>query len=277
MRGIVISPIKILGKTAFSAGGQLESNLRNYILYWDKIDIPQNNLIAFGNSPEVDFLKSAGVVQQTRVEIAMSGEMNRLYMLGQLKVFEENNRIEKGKWSLGQENISLVLPEEFTTRTRSIELDLYNRLPIPTTLVSFHDILHYKFKRKDELTAFRALMDEFYLTIINSADSERSVEVASNRVIVAMSEIERTMNESKISKFKKGIKVSLDIPGAIKAAGIGGLVTGALTSDVVYGAFIGGASKLFNIDISETMQPRKIPDNLKDYAYLYYANKGYQI
>lgn len=277
MRGIVVSNVNITGANSLSAGGLIEGRLRNYILYWDKIDIPQNNLIAFGDSPEVEFLKSTGVVQQSRVNISMSGEMTKLYMLGQLKVFEENNRNQKGCWSLGQENISMVLPEEFTTRGRTLELDLYERLPVPTGLVSFHDILQYKSLRHDELLAFRGLMDEFYLTVINSADSERAIEIISNKVLKAISEIEKTMGESKISKIRKGIKISLDIPGAIKGAGIGSLATGVLTSDTILGAFVGGASSLFNIEHSIALQPNSIPDNLKDYAYLYYANKNFTV
>lgn len=277
MRGIVISPLEITGPNSLTFNPNMGMKLRNYILYWDRIDIPINNIIGFDTDIETDFLKSAGVVQQSLVRTNGSGEVTKLYVDAQLKAFDYNNSRDVGCWSLGQENLSLVLPEEISMKARGLEVNLYDRLPIPTKLASFEDILQFKWKRYDELLAFRELMDEFYLEILNTSDSHRALEVKVNKVKKSIREIEQTMNESRISKMRKGVKVSIDIPSALKGAGLGTLFTNVVDVDSALAAFIGGASNLFNLEMQDILKPNSIPENLKDYAYLYYAKQGYTI
>lgn len=277
MRGIVISPFNILGQNSIRLNDILAMRVRNYILYCDAIDIPVNNIVGYGLDKELEYLITTGVVRQTRVTISGSGEVTKLYMQGQMQVFEFNNNVDKGLWSLGQDNLDMVFPEEMTIKLRSLEVDLNNRLPIPSRLSSFDDILRYKIKRNDELLAFRALMDEFYLEILDSSDSERALQVKINKVLKSITEIEKTMSESSIIKFCKGMKVSLDIPAALKGAGLGTLFTNVVDMDSAIGAFVGGTSNLFNVEINDVFKPKKIPENLSDYAYLYYATQGYRL
>lgn len=178
MRGIVISPIKIIGRNSMLIDGGINpEKLKQYLLYWDKIDFPQSNIIGFGNSPEIEYLKEIGVLKQSRIGIDSSGEMTELYVKSQLKALELNNEKERGCWTLGQENIELVLPKSESIVKKGVEIDLYKSLPIPAEEVSLEDILIFKDERKDELLNFRELMDNLYIEFLKSADSERSLNV----------------------------------------------------------------------------------------------------
>jgi hypothetical protein len=274
MRGIVISPVQITGKNSIRVGGMDQIKLRQYLLYWDKIDFPQNNIIGFGDSPEIEFLKSAGILKQTRVQIQLSGEVTELYLKGQLMALKLNNELEKGCWSLGQDNIDLVLPKNDSVLERCIEVNLYNSLPIPSPEVSFEDILTFKETRKDELLEFRGLMDNFYLELIKSGDSERAMTKNIEKIQRQIIAIDKVMNDSKINKFRGSLKVRFDITEAIKNTFIGAIGAGSLFNfPVTAGAALGLASSFIKVNSEISLKPKGIPPELKDYAYLYYANK----
>lgn len=273
MRGIVISPVKIIGKTSMEVNGGIDpGKLRQYLLYWDKIDFPQNNLIGFGESPEVQYLKEVGVLKQTSVQILLSGETTELYLKGQLKALELNNEKEKGRWTLGQEGIDLVLPKSDSVMEKGIEVDLYNSLPIPTAEVSLEDILFFKEKRKDELLEFRSLMDNFYLELLKSGDSERAMVAYIEEIQRKIVELDKVMNESKIKRLKESVKIKFDLKEAVRNTFIGGF-GGTSLGFPTTGATLGFASSVINISSEISIKPKVIPSELKDYAYLYYSTK----
>lgn len=272
MRGIIISPVKIIGQNSLQVSGEINPiTLRQYLLYWDKIDLPINNIIGFGDSPEIKFLKNEGVMQQTNIKILEGGEVADLHLKAQLQALEINNQKDKGRWTLGQENIDLVLPKNNFIKSDGIEIDLYRSLPIPTTETSLEDILKFKDKRKDELLEFRYLMDTFYLEIIKSGDSERAMIASVDRIQKKISDIDRVMNESMFSRIKGNLKVNIDLKEVTKNTLIG--ITGGLHFDYpTSGALLGFAASFINIKAELMLKPKKLPIELQDYAYLYYAN-----
>ena len=272
MRGIIISPVKIIGQNSLQVSGEINPiTLRQYLLYWDKIDLPINNIIGFGDSPEIKFLKNEGVMQQTNIKILEGGEVADLHLKAQLQALEINNQKDKGRWTLGQENIDLVLPKNNFIKSDGIEIDLYRSLPIPTTETSLEDILKFKDKRKDELLEFRYLMDTFYLEIIKSGDSESAMIASVDRIQKKISDIDRVMNESMFSRIKGNLKVNIDLKEVTKNTLIG--ITGGLHFDYpTSGALLGFAASFINIKAELMLKPKKLPIELQDYAYLYYAN-----
>jgi Family of unknown function (DUF6236) len=273
MRGIVISPVKITGKNSMSVNGSIDPlKLRQYLLYWDKIDFPQSNVIRFGETPEIKYLKDAGILKQTNVGIHLNGELTELYLKSQLKALEINNKNKKGSWTLGQENIELVLPKGDSVVDRGVEVELYNSLPVPSEEVSLEDILNFKEKRKDELLYFRSLMDNMYLELLDSADSERAINVYIQRLQKGIMELDQVMKESKLSKFKGSVKIQFDLKEALINTFIGA-TGGTAIGFPDAGAALGFASSFINITSEMSLKPKEIPSELKDYAYLYYSSK----
>lgn len=276
MRGIIVSPeYHRSGENGifFKRTDIDERKLRQYVLYWDKLDFPDNNIISIGGSPEIEYLESEGVLQRTTYTLnSFNSDIVSLFSRLQLETFRINNETENGNWSLAQPNSELFLPKDQSVITRNLEVQLYQSIPIPTSEVSLGDILTFKENRKDELLEFRGLMDDFYFELINSGDSERALISYVERVQRKIIEIDRVMNESKMSTFKGSVKIQFDLKKALKNTLIGG-IGGSQFGFPTLGSTLGFASSFINITSEMSLKPKVIPNELKDYAYLYYADK----
>lgn len=280
MRGIVVSPVKITGKNSMKVNGKIfPVDIRRYLLYWDRIDFPQNNIIGFGETPEISFLKDIGILKQSNIRVLDSGEMTKLYLKTQIEALKLNNEKEKGCWSLGQTNTHLVLPKNDTIKKRIVEINLHQALPIPSDKVSLDDILFFKERRKDELLSFRGMMDELYLEVSDSSDPERAEIKNIDKLRKSLVDLHKVMDESFTHRLLGGLKVEVDVPNlfdvAVKTAR--GAGAGALFHfPVEYGAILGLASSFIKVSSEVSLRPKAIPDNLRDFAYLYYAEKELQ-
>lgn len=276
MRGVVITPeIEVFGKN----GMQIKNSdihplkLREYLIYWDKIDFPISNIISFGGSPEIDYLQELGVLKRSRINMQESGEIVDLFLKSQLQAFLNNNKDQKGSWSLVQPNFKLALPIELSKQTRALEVDLYNSLPIPEADVPLDDILEFKDRRKNELLEFRYIMDGLYEEILTSQDTERAMEKNIQLLQRKLININRVMTDSKIKRVNGSMKVNINISDAIKEGFVWGAAGTVFNFPVEWGAILGVASSFIKVNLELTRQPRNLPVELKDYAYLYYTQK----
>jgi hypothetical protein len=276
MRGLIISPEYVADKGSF----QLKSsqinpiNLRQYLLYWDRLDFPDNNIISIGGSPEIEYLQEVGILQRSRVTAAGRWEVGEAFLWCQMEAFKENNHKEPGSWSLAQPNNKLVLDKASSVQTRNLEVELYQSLPIPSEEVSLEDILLFKENRKDELLEFRFLMDNIYSEIIESGDPDRtklkSIEQLQRKIV----ELNMVMNEGKMKSLLGNLKIEVDVSKMVEKTAIGiGLGT-IFNFPVGLSGVIGLASSFIQVKSELSLKPKEIPEGLRDYAYLYYAHKS---
>lgn len=278
MRGIVITPeIEI-----FEENGMYikDSNihplkLREYLLYWDKIDFPTSNIITFGGSPEIYYLQEVGVLKRSRVNLNESGEMVDLFLKSQMQAYLTNNDKDKGSWSIVQPNFKLALPTESSIQTRALEIELYNSLPIPKNDVPLEEILEFKQRRNDELKEFRYLMDSLYEEILKAQDTERAIEKNIDLIQRKVIDIHRVMEESRIKRIFGSVKVNLSLSDAIKQGLIWGTGGAIFSFPVELGALLGTTASFIKVDTEVALQPKILPPELKDYAYLYYTQKEF--
>lgn len=275
MRGIVISPEYSITNTNgihFVSSDIDPVKLRQYVLYWDKIDFPDNNVVSIGDNSEIEYLNSTGVLQRTTVT---SNNFNgEVYSRMQLAVLNHNNSKNEGIWSLAQPNGKLFLNKDESVLTRNLQVELYNSVPVPTVNVNLEDILNFKERRRDELEEFRCLMDEMYVSIMNSPDKDLSKDSAVYKLQNKIAELNKVMNESKIEKFLSSVKIQLDYSGigAMIGAFAGHSLNNSIASTIV-GVIGGTAISSIKVGSEISLKPKKIPQGLKDYAYLYYQSK----
>jgi hypothetical protein len=280
MRGIVILP------EYEAVGSHLEMNysditpraLRQYLLYWDKIDYPANSMFYFASSEEVKYLEGIGILKRTLHMHDKDGivDFEEMFLNMQLTAFKENNKNKDECWSIAQSNTKkLILPKNDSIENRCIQIELYNSLPVPSENVSLDDILNFKEHRYHELMEFRELMDEIYLSIINSGDIElsknHSIAKLQNKII----ELNKVMNESKIQRLLSNFKIEIDVGNLIgsSVSAIGGYAVGSTMGFPTIGATLGLASSFIKTSYEMSLKPKEIPQELKDYAYLYYQSK----
>lgn len=274
LRGIVVAPeYEAKGSELFLKSSDIDPlKLRQYLLYWDRIDFPTNNIIHC-TSNDIDYLESLNLLQRTKYNCSCNGiiNMEELFLNAQIQALNNNNLNKNERWTLGQGNLNLLLPKDEVERKNTLILDLYNSLPIPATDVPLDDIINFKEKRRDELMEFRNSMDKIYLSIINSGDIDISKSVAIKDLEKKIIAINKVMNESKIKKLLGSVKVNIDINSLIM--GGAGYIIGKETGNSIMLASLGLAASSIKLRIDKQLIPKHIPDNLSDFAYLYYSQK----
>ena len=274
LRGIVVAPeYEAKGSELFLKSSDIDPlKLRQYLLYWDRIDFPTNNIIHC-TSNDIDYLESLILLQRTKYNCSCNGiiNMEELFLNAQIQALNNNNLNKNERWTLGQGNLNLLLPKDEVERKNTLILDLYNSLPIPATDVPLDDIINFKEKRRDELMEFRNSMDKIYLSIINSGDIDISKSVAIKDLEKKIIAINKVMNESKIKKLLGSVKVNIDINSLI--IGGAGYIIGKETGNSIMLASLGLAVSSIKLRIDKQLIPKHIPDNLSDFAYLYYSQK----
>lgn len=252
--------------------------LRQYLLYWDKIDYPTNNIVYIALTPEEEYLEKIGVLQRTHVDFySNTGIMinAEIFVNSQLLALEKNSKNKEEIWSIGQNRSRLYLPEDKSIKANTIQLELYDCIPVPKENTSFDDILDFKEKRRDELIEFRETMDKMCDEILSSECPDlketRCIEELQNKIM----DINRVMNESPIKRALSSMNIELNITDFTKTAltAFAGYNLGEKVGFPEVGAAIGLAASAINITCHTSLKAKTVPDDLKDYAYLFYAKK----
>ena len=228
-RGIVITPRFYANgrKFLFAEDYNIQqADLKKYLLYWDKIEFPNNNIISIGDSPDIRFLKEIGILSRTEIQFDFDNlcgdcDYGCAYIHAQLAALKIRNEREPGCWSMAQTGNILNLPIEKSQEARTIEVDLYNAFPVPSDAVSLDDILFFKERREAELMAFRSAMDLLYLELISASDIPRAKTAAIDRLENTLKDLHKVANESWMPKLISSLKVELNVPNLLSRAMVG--------------------------------------------------------
>ena len=255
-------------------GPSMVQAVRRYLPYWDKFDLPDNPIIAIGLPSELAVLAEQGIVRKSAIRVAgFSGNAADLWVLSQLAAWRLNEECEPGQWSLGQQAEGLWLPAQETVRTRAIEIELYQALPVPGDDVSFAEILEFKSRRSSELQAFRTRLDELYLAVVSSQDIIRSKETVVARLDQALADLHKVTGESWGRRFFSSVKVELSSP-AITMGALGGVALATeFALPIAAGAALGAVAAAVKFELKPAGPVPRLPHQLVDFAYIYHAER----
>lgn len=250
-RGVVLSPKFVelpTGSVLFESAVD-DFELRKYLTYWDKIDVPRSSMIEF-DCWQFKHLEQAGYLTRTpygppqtfrafRVEqsqrvyigncdsaeiidcrdITINKRCGHQILSAHEDVFALKASTESGVWSKAQVSTSLMSSDNLAKE--AIEMELYNLLPVPAPNTPLDDIIKFKETRHDELIKFRYYLDDIYQSVLVAGDVPRAKSTALNRLEQSLIDINKTMKESKINYVLDSLRsVSSD------TTGIGGLALG---------------------------------------------------
>lgn len=275
-RGIVITPKFTFDGKALSVGGGFDPiSLRHYLLYWDKLDWPDNNIISLGDGgPDIEFLKRAGVLERTVIRFGgFSGNIGYAMLGMQVAALQIRNAKDPGGWSLAQDSQTLVASTEGTVETRGIEVELYSAVPVPTGDVSYEDVLEFKRRRSDELMCFRSAMDDLYQEVIGAADIPRAKLQAIARLEKAVQELNDVFGESFSRRLLSSLKIELNLPNVAAFAAGGAATASTFGIPLAIGASVGAVAAAVKFDLAHIRKGANIPDQLRDYAYLHHIER----
>ena len=276
-RGVIItSKFTMEGTTLHIEGGFDPVSLRQYLLYWDKIDWPDNNIISIGgdSDSEMQFLQSAGVLERTIINFgSFSGNVGYAMLDMQVAALEARNRASPGAWSLAQNSLLLASTGNGTVNTRAIEVELYSALPVPTADIPFEDILEFKKRRADELHRFRNSMDELYLYVANAADIPRAKLQVISQLHSSLQDLNSVFDETFRSRLLGSLKVELNLPNLVTGALGGAWAASEINMPLQFGAAVGTVLSAIKFDMTQIQRAKAIPDSLRDYAYLHHITR----
>lgn len=270
-RGLVIAPryeARADGALYFPGSVHIEANaLRFYLLYWDRLDYPLSNVFHVVSPPDITFLEKENVLKRTQVTAPTAAAgFGAAYAIGQFAVLRSRNNDEPGLWSLAQTGTGFLLPKSESEESRSLEIELYQALPVPSEKVSLADVLDFKAKRNGELLALRNAMDGLYQETIGAADLPRAKTTAMNVIEKTVSDLHKVTREAWPSRMLSSLKMEYTLPNVV-----GGAVL--LASQFgLEGAILGALGSCLKFE-PKGERIKSLPTELKDFAYVAHAER----
>jgi len=280
-RGVIASP----GIIRPQPGGFImersisPEELRYYVLYWDRVVVPGNNLV-YIRIPEEELLTSSGAIERPRVTFqgSFQGDQITYAMLScQCLVAEELVKDKSIDWVLHQFGAECTLPNNFSHQKNIIRVDLANALPVPSPDTPIEEILEFKESRRDELGQLHNELDRLYEQILTAPDKDLASKKVVSDLTGRIENLEKVANE----RFKRTRKFDLSAELNLSGKDISvGASSGALIDFFANGFTIPIATVLgalvstirITSKVTNTFQPAE--ENLK-LAYLSAArNKG---
>ena len=199
-RGVIAAPaiIKPLRDGFVMERSISKEELRYYILYWDKVVIPGNNLV-YIEVPEEKELIACESISRPRIQFQGSfrgDQVTGALLACQSIVAEKLVRDKTVDWVIHQIGDSLALPSDFASQQDTIRVALANALPVPDGEVPIHEILEFKQRYKDELIELHKSIDELYFEVLNSPDKGLATKKVLSRFQSSIQNLDRTSHES---------------------------------------------------------------------------------
>lgn len=267
-RGIIVGPrIYIRGTKVDIPNTSLESSdLRFYLLYWDKIDYPQLTVLEFGLRPDEEFLLSAGVLTQTKVNAL--GNVSDMLIKRQFLAMEAHERFEPGQWSLAQTTDILQGASGLSDTSRALEVELYHALPTPPDSVSLEDILTFKDVRRGEILALRSAFDGMQRDIEDAQDVPRAKTVALQRLETSLSDLNRVASQAWGTRVVQSLKIDLNLQSMSGIGSLGAIAATSIGIDPLAGLAIGSAASCIKFDAPLVPRPKSSLDRYGPFAYV---------
>lgn len=272
-RGIIANNGKLsrLDGQAVSFSGSISNQDMNYyLLYWDKIIMPSNNLFHSSVLNENEIIKT-GILERPQVNFsswsskAQDGSYDPFVIAQSIvanKLISEDNETD---WTIHQIGDHVIIGNEQQKEFNSIRCELKNCLPVPKD-VNFQEILEFKEKRKDELIALHSTIDNLYLDIIDTSDINFAKRKSIAELTDAIQNIESSSKEKFNSTSKYNFTTELNINGKdVITAMAGGaaidFITSGMTIPIV--TILGGLASTVKIKANKTVSVEKAENKLK--------------
>jgi hypothetical protein len=240
-RGLIItSPVEATKDGARISGGLDLQDLRYSLLFWDRLVWPSNNYISIKSGPDEEYLETAGILQRPRYNFVDAKTGIEPLIDAQVKAFTERDGAEPGTWDLCQTSTALLANTTGLIKDGGAQIELYRAIPVPDKDVPLNDILEFKRKRHDELTALRNEIDGLMSGVNAAEDPQDELRKKLESVDRACADVVRISSEWNFPVRLSNVKASLDLkPFEILAAGISGYYASTLLG--LTQAALGGA------------------------------------
>lgn len=218
-RGVIALPMNIeFHMTGMSFSSKLTPEMiRYYMLYWDRMIVPDNNMLSFG-IPDQEDLIASGKVLRPKLQFGngsyTSQDIANAMLIDQAELAKMFNKDPKVDWLVHQsESNQFYLPPELSEQNEHIRFGLTNVLPVPERSVNINEILEFKEYRSDELECLHQMINEMYQQILAAPDA-----TLEGKQVIA--KFEESINDlDKVTKERFGIFNKFDVDVQYKLSG----------------------------------------------------------
>ncbi|HIF9383877.1 TPA: DUF6236 family protein [Photobacterium damselae] len=220
-RGVIATAgsICINEDSSMSFGSNLTpETIRYYMLYWDHLMIPDNNLISFG-IPDEDQLQNTKRYYRPRTQFTGSfrgNEIAKAIIKDQNDLAQLFSKDPKIDWITHQNGDGFILPDKNSQDINALRFGLRNVLPIPNDDININDVLEFKSSRADELESLQSYLDELYFEVLNSPDQTLQGKLAISRLEKSINDLDRVTKE----RFKFFKKIDVQFSYSLKGKDI---------------------------------------------------------
>lgn len=282
-RGIITNTGRMVRNNSQSvslSGGLTDNDLNYYLLYWDKIVMPTNNIIHMAIKNEEELIKS-NILERPRIAFSSwstnvkDGSFDP-FIIAQSIV--ANNLLSTDKltdWTIHQLGEQIVIGNDQKKEFEAIKVELLKCLPVPNGELNFQEILEFKEKRKDELFELHSKVDSMYLDILNSPDKNLAKRKSISEFNKSIKNLDSVTKERFKSLTKYNLTTELNLNGKdLSMAAASGAVfdfyTNGLTIPIA--TVFSGLASLIKIKANRTTSIEKAENKLK-LSYLAEATK----
>lgn len=238
-RGLVVSgPVKVAGDAvSLQVGPNMldPQELRFSLLFWDRLDYPENRILHMPLGPDEEYLASAAILQRTGVQLVGSFSGTDVILHSHIGTFRALENREPGRWSMARGERSISFPPEEALKDKGLLFALHQCIPVPDKEVPLAEILEFRVQRAAELAAVRSHLEEVFQGILAAPD----------RPVAEVTRIEAL--ERAIADH---IKVSLETGFALR---LGDLKAGITLFDVNSAMVAGTAAFAVGLPLLESM------------------------
>ena len=224
-RGIIASPGII---TPLAGGFRMERSLsaeelRYFILYWDEIVIPGNNLVYIGVPGEEELIK-CGAISRPRVAFqgSFQGDQVTNAILGcQGIVAEQLVKRTDTDWVIHQIGTTLSVLRNFSEQRNVLRIVLAEALPVPSPDIPIAELLEFKSRRRDQLVEMHEALDAVYQEVLAAPDSDLAARRAISQLKRTIESVHTVTAKELRSEKKYSLSVQFNLDGARAAPAIG--------------------------------------------------------
>jgi hypothetical protein len=287
-RGIITAPsiLTELPNGGFKNGQNLTiDEIRYYSLYFDRVVIPTTNFMHFSLEQEEELI-NLKLIDRPCHNIIGNFNSNDYpkyqqdFQYKELKKRNSNNN--EIIWSLHQMGGDKIhMNNEHLELGTNLIIELYNLLPVPVGKISFEEILKFKEYRKDELNILHNTLEELYIEILKSPDSDltrKKIINTLNKNILDLQKVSKEKwNEFRYFSLNTNFNMKDIFKGAAEGYGITEFIgfigekIGLLSDDnteliKILGATIGTLGSAINIKVKEQNSLKNEKLNYISYA-----------
>lgn len=262
-RGIVICPPTFADRSAniLIGGGPIldAARLRTWTLFWDRLDLPDNNFVQnWVPTQETDLLQAEGILKRSQVTLSGLHGGGDVPVVVNTATLKEQMARAPGRWSMALGPGALELPASAVDEGQGLMFTLHNGIPIPDAAVPIEAVLEFKRRRNAELLALRAYMDDAYQIVINSADPNHALTAAVAKIEKAIADQVRASREAPIRFRLSTMRVTLKTLWTAGAAAGAAAVAGVPLLGVAAAAGISAAGEIVgDIEVSAALKGLK--------------------